>query len=216
MKYDAKQMLTREAFLGELEEIRTVNDRDLRHAYHLDCMPIVPPLVRYAPHHWYTLGQLLTYGNDCRAAEHEALERAGHFKKPGGLSVAELTGTQLDAAVALAMDFVKMQRPHGEWVWNTKSAFYAVEQSRNGVYEVWAPSTDWRQGGPIIQDAAITVEPEGEVGRDQSWSAGCDDNFSRAKGWSIGPTLLVAAMRYFVRTKLGESIDLEPAEGDGT
>jgi hypothetical protein len=60
-------------------------------------------------------------------------------------------------------------------------------------------STDWAQGGPIIERERIRLDPRG------LWCAAHDTH-----EWteSTGPTPLVAAMRCYVATKLGDEIEL--------
>jgi hypothetical protein len=60
-------------------------------------------------------------------------------------------------------------------------------------------STDWALGGPIIERQRLCVY---DYGGDQ-W--GCDDNLSPR---SIGPTPLIAAMRCYVASKLGDEIEV--------
>ena len=63
------------------------------------------------------------------------------------------------------------------------------------------PSTNWAQGGPIIERERIRLDPRGV------WVAGHDssnDEFS-------SPTPLVAAMRCFVASKLGEEVEVPDA-----
>jgi hypothetical protein len=64
------------------------------------------------------------------------------------------------------------------------------------------PSTDWRQGGPIIERERITIDAR-EHG--QLWLA-----HSRLVGQDgiTGPTPLIAAMRCYVASKLGDEIDV--------
>lgn len=67
----------------------------------------------------------------------------------------------------------------------------------------WAPSTDWEQGGPIIEREMIGVC--------RSYVSGWDGyvSFHRTKN---GPTLLIAAMRSYVATKYGDEVpDMEAA-----
>jgi hypothetical protein len=63
-------------------------------------------------------------------------------------------------------------------------------------------STDWAQAGPIIQRERITIDAR-EHG--QLWVA-----HSRIVGQDgiTGPTPLIAALRAFVASKLGEEIDV--------
>jgi hypothetical protein len=62
-------------------------------------------------------------------------------------------------------------------------------------------STDWSQGGPIIEREKITI-----VGFDQldTWNAHQD-------GWPFiehAPTPLIAAMRCYVASKLGDEVEI--------
>jgi len=59
-------------------------------------------------------------------------------------------------------------------------------------------STDWSQGGPIIEREGIALLPEHE------W-CGYIDNIRSQK---YGPTPLIAAMRCYVASKLGDIIDI--------
>ncbi len=113
--------------------------------------------------------------------------------------VADLTGAELDAAVARAerqgLTFELRGAP--------------VRCFIDGV--VFASSSDWSQGGPIIERAAIELVP-GEVN---------DDSPVPGVWWAImrrpqiaegqGAELLVAAMRACVTGHLGSRIELDPA-----
>jgi hypothetical protein len=71
---------------------------------------------------------------------------------------------------------------------------------RQPVQYVFSPSTDWAQGGPIIEREGISWH----CGNKSSWHAysyGSADNFS-------GQTPLIAAMRCYVASKLGDEIEL--------
>ena len=59
-------------------------------------------------------------------------------------------------------------------------------------------STDWAQGGPIIEREQIALY----LGGDDEWMA--DDGWKRA----TGPTPLVAAMRGYVAMKLGDEVEI--------
>lgn len=64
-------------------------------------------------------------------------------------------------------------------------------------------STNWAQGGPIIERERLCVY---DYGGDQ-W--GCDDNLSPR---SIGPTPLIAAMRCYVASKLGDEVSIPESD----
>ena len=73
--------------------------------------------------------------------------------------------------------------------------------------EVFAPSTDWAQGGPIIDKAKISVLSDNRH-INGNWS-GKTTNVARTdivRQW--GPTPLIAAMRAYVASKLGNEVEL--------
>lgn len=59
-------------------------------------------------------------------------------------------------------------------------------------------STNWAQGGPIIEREGIALLPEYE------W-CGYIDNIRSQK---YGPTPLIAAMRCYVASKLGDTVEI--------
>ena len=74
------------------------------------------------------------------------------------------------------------------------------------VVEGFQPSTDWLQGGPIIEREEISVEFN-KAGFKTDWIAyklGLPDE-DNPEG---GPTPLVAAMRCYVASKLGNEVEI--------
>ena len=65
-----------------------------------------------------------------------------------------------------------------------------------GIYK---PSTDWAQGGPIIERERIELR---DYGGDQ-WAA-----YDHLHPIQTGPTPLIAAMRCYVASKIGGEIEL--------
>lgn len=68
-------------------------------------------------------------------------------------------------------------------------------------------STDWAQGGPIIDLEKITLaylKVDGEI----RWEARYFDNNGRFRAMAYGPTPLIAAMRCFVASRLGDEVDV--------
>jgi hypothetical protein len=64
-------------------------------------------------------------------------------------------------------------------------------------------STNWAQGGPIIEREKIRL--------DTTWN--CEDGYWSARmdtvgGWWLGDTPLIAAMRCYVASKLGDTVDI--------
>jgi hypothetical protein len=70
----------------------------------------------------------------------------------------------------------------------------------------YSPSTDWAVGGPIIEREVIGITP---------LSVGAPSN-QRPAGWlgdamgvtCIGSTALIAAMRAYVASRLGDEVEL--------
>jgi hypothetical protein len=103
------------------------------------------------------------------------------------MKTSELTEAALDWAVAKCEDEeVSLVRGQLETRW-----------TENG----WKPSTDWSQGGPIIEREKITICFDTCVPR---W-VGCDWD---ARLTEFGPTPLIAAMRCYVASKLGDEIKI--------
>jgi len=107
----------------------------------------------------------------------------------------ELQGAALDWAVAKCekIEFTYEDHPHHE------------------MFDMHY-STDWAQGGPIIEREKIwcgPVETEFCVLPDKGWEASIPDE-DGFQGWyfGFGPTPLVAAMRCYVALKLGDEIDI--------
>jgi hypothetical protein len=109
--------------------------------------------------------------------------------------VSELEGALLDAAVAKAEGLPVHPGP----------GRYLVAAP---IDTVWAhqfhPSTDWRDGGPIIERERIAVSP----GMSGDWWARGPTMIDRMPKDSRGPTPLIAAMRSYVALRLGGEVEL--------
>ena len=119
------------------------------------------------------------------------------------MKVSELTGAALDWAVAKA--YGKIDRT-GEvsrigrqlWCWE------------DGEHMRYFPSGSWAQGGPIIEREGIDtlVVPCTLKLVPKRWAAEFiakpADNYHRMEG----PTPLIAAMRCFVASKLGDEVEI--------
>ena len=101
-----------------------------------------------------------------------------------GKKTAELTGAALDWAVAKC-----------EGVINGDDLDIGFILERG-----YTPSTDWAQGGAIIERERITIEWEGDP---DSWCA-C----IMADQEVYGPTPLIAAMRGYVAYKMGDEVEV--------
>ena len=115
------------------------------------------------------------------------------------IKTSELTGATLDWAVA------KADQP----VYSDKALIRALTAGADGIGNEWkafSPSTDWEQGGPIIEREQISVQHTGDAAkwRAQVW------NDKKQDFWPVmyGPTPLIAAMRCFVASKLGDEVEV--------
>jgi hypothetical protein len=98
------------------------------------------------------------------------------------MKTSELTGAALDWAVA------KCEGVLMRW-----------ERSTHDEAPLeYSPSTDWAQGGPIIEREGLTITHQ-----QNQWAAQTDDDL-----FEFGPTPLIAAMRCYVASKLGDGVEL--------
>ena len=110
------------------------------------------------------------------------------------MKTSELTGAALDWAVCEASGFFA-----GYTQFRSGKAFLKVYGvARNSHLH---PSTDWAQGGPLIDRENITWD-----GQAATLCRHVDGKYPK---WSeYGPTPLIAAMRCFVASKLGDDVEI--------
>ena len=99
------------------------------------------------------------------------------------MKTSELTGAALDWAVA------KCVGQPDEWMADHKRGY------------INSPSTDWAQCGPIIERETIDIEWTGIPGA-QFFCA------IQGKHEQSGDTQLIAAMRCYVQSKLGDNVEI--------
>lgn len=116
------------------------------------------------------------------------------------VKVSKLTGAALDWAVAKCEGFKYELYEHNRKKWE------------NGLHrpQHWQPSTDWSQGGPIIEREIH------DLGMDL-WSrcypvpdGMCAATYGRGAPdcYVYGPTPLIAAMRCYVASRLGDEVEI--------
>jgi hypothetical protein len=105
------------------------------------------------------------------------------------MKTSELTGAALDWAVA---------KCGGGG--NFPASFKQAHENGMSNY-----STNWAQGGPIIEREKIETSPA-----QGAWRATPDRECysDRAAPWFFGPTPLIAAMRCYVASKLGDEVEI--------
>jgi hypothetical protein len=116
------------------------------------------------------------------------------------MKTSELQGAALDWAVALI--------EHPEWKAKGYLEVFPDDLSfEDGASHItYTPSTDWAQGGPIIEQERIAI-----------WFEKYDDIDSALPVWAAvrfneqdyyGSTPLIAAMRCYVAMKLGDEVEI--------
>ena len=81
------------------------------------------------------------------------------------------------------------------------------------VSDYWQPSELWEQGGPIIEREKLTVAPSDQksyVGQ-EAWTAYRIETLFTDQGdreYQTGSTPLIAAIRCYVASKLGDEVDV--------
>ena len=111
------------------------------------------------------------------------------------VKVSNLSGAALDWAVAKC-------EPNPEHVTHKNGVI-----RRQPVQYAYAPSTDWAQGGPIIARERMGVWPSDSI--EGMWAARPDyEVYPERLPPAYGPTPLIAAMRCYVASKMGDTIDI--------
>ena len=116
------------------------------------------------------------------------------------IKTADLIGPALDWAVAKCL-----QPGYEEW-----RLIRWIEQG-------FAPTANWSQGGPIIEREGIqlfvnriigTTESGIEVDERDGWTAYRTGRYWQAQPAFFGSTPLIAAMRCYVASKLGDEVEI--------
>jgi hypothetical protein len=104
------------------------------------------------------------------------------------IKTSELTGAALDWAVTKCEGFN-----------------HEVTSSEWGM---WGWATDWAQGGPLIEREGIALRAYDH--NVQKWSAEPSINTvqTQLSAFRTGPTPLIAAMRCYVASRLGDSVNI--------
>lgn len=127
------------------------------------------------------------------------------------VKVSEASGPVLDWLVATCLysdeydkDRVFLYHSGFDWAKHT----VRVANQNTCTYDLsfqWEPSTDWAQGGPIIDRERIATVPSAP-----HWVARIKKPVDPLGDWlqMNGPTPLIAAMRCYVASKLGEEVEV--------
>ena len=109
------------------------------------------------------------------------------------MKTSELTGAALDWAVAKCMGH-RVAENYGSYI-----RIYLPDQKQAGYTLAFCPSTDWAQGGPIIEREGMQIQTFMD-----KWLASIPKPLVQRDG----PTPLIAAMRCYVASKMGDEIEI--------
>jgi len=113
------------------------------------------------------------------------------------MKTSELTGVAIDWAVAKCEAYPVSMSKTGYLIFSDPLIQCGPRGTR------YSPSSNWAQGGPIIEREWLYLEARNDA---REWRAGV---FSRRPGpLYADPTPLIAAMRCYVASKLGDEVEL--------
>jgi hypothetical protein len=119
------------------------------------------------------------------------------------LKTSDLTGVALDWAVAKCKGVEQSMELNRAGSLSFDAGLHPciADVCKPGRYQIYSPSTNWSQGGPIIGWEKICLEHATTEGNSR-WAA------TGYLAEEYGPTPLVAAMRCYVAIKLGDTVDV--------
>lgn len=123
------------------------------------------------------------------------------------VKTAGLTGAKLDWAVAYInslelqhdLPTIECDKHNAVWLFLPPNPF-------NDYRELWQPTNDWSQAGPIIDREKIGVmwlDYSNKRNPQEQWSAGYEGEFLHS-----GKTPLEAALRCYVASKMGDEVEI--------
>ena len=119
------------------------------------------------------------------------------------MKVCELEGAALDWAVAKCEGVSVEISIGGWWVFDSSAFPKFIDSYNDGKWQAFHPSICWAQGGPIIEREGIHIKKH-----PSDWIALPYDSVFSEEAYQQGPTPLIAAMRCYVASKLGDEVDV--------
>ena len=116
------------------------------------------------------------------------------------VKTATLIGPALDWAVATALGVTEFGPPPGR----SQAAEFALMHDDDPALQF---STNWSQGGPIIEREWLDITPwPNESDENQRWQVMQFDRTEVVE--AFGPTPLIAGMRCFIASRLGDEVEV--------
>ena len=124
------------------------------------------------------------------------------------IKVSEASGVVLNWLVATYEHTTKHHK-YGTPCINPKTKRVYETEGLRQIGVNFAPTTDWAQGGPIIERGEIGLKRNAPCSEGRQWEASPSITAKGAGGrWGYGPTPLIAAMRCYVASKLGDEVEV--------
>lgn len=111
------------------------------------------------------------------------------------MKTADLTGAALDWAVA---ELEKLDRVE---LTKTGVCYWTPRVDGLSNFHLYDPSTNWKYGGPIIDKEIACLTDREHDTMPTAWS-------KHGGAGRMGPTKLIAAMRCYVASKLGDEVEI--------
>jgi hypothetical protein len=129
------------------------------------------------------------------------------------IKTSELAGAALDWAVATCegrtirrdpMGFGVHSSEGGYWIWEDQGVAHSTTVYSK-IGRAYSPSTDWAQGGPILDREEITIDYRDGETQARKWDDTTQEFLSARAARRQG---LIAGMRCHVASKLGAEIEV--------
>lgn len=88
--------------------------------------------------------------------------------------------------------------------WRNTEQGTQYSPAKTQCWQWWRPTTDWAQGGPIIEGEQISLMHD----NDGTWRAEKENSEGDTEWFESGPTPLIAAIRCYVVSKLGDKVEV--------
>lgn len=129
------------------------------------------------------------------------------------IKTCKLNGTELNWAVARAIGCEFKTNSIGATVAYLEGKLLGgfVTRTEGGVAwpsSMYSPSTNWLQGGPLLDQERIATSPGRSFQEGEAQSGWTARNILSEDDESEGATMLTAGMRCLVRSKLGPEVDV--------
>ena len=122
------------------------------------------------------------------------------------IKTADLTGPTLVWAVATCEGYECLFEDEVSGPWLVPQEGFLHDEKSLSQY---SPPTNWSQGGPIIEREGISLLYLYVTDDPFRWAATQKPTIKKVKPESVyGPTPLIAAMRCYVASRLGDEVDI--------